>query len=141
MVLENGEVEATFDAGLGGSGSKVFVVLCEFVADGEPLLVFAQLPEGGVVRQFLAAGLDGKVSLAVGNDRLRGVAVLDDQVAGIAGEADVFDLPFCPRADVDHCEDILKMVGRSLATLFTGYPGAFDGGKKVSVLRIIQCCC
>jgi hypothetical protein len=47
---------------------------------------------GGVrVREFLAAGLDGEVTLGVGDLRLAGVAVLGDQVAGETGEVTVGD--------------------------------------------------
>ena len=42
--------------------------------------------------QFLLAGLNGEVALGKGDRLLSRVAVLGDQVAGVAGEHEIFDL-------------------------------------------------
>ena len=84
MVLKNGKVQTAFYPCFRRGCSEVFIVLGEFVADGEPLLILTELAEAAGVSQLLAPRLRRKVSLSVGNHRLARVAVLDDQITGIA---------------------------------------------------------
>lgn len=113
----------------------------QLVADGQAFLVFAELCESGRVGQLLFARLDREISLAVGDDGLARITVLDDQVAGVAGQPDVLDLPLRAGADVDHCEDILNMVLYRLAAIAAGFLGPFDDGQEMAVLRIVQHAC
>ena len=84
VILEDGVVEAGLNAGILGRRGEILVVLGQFVADRQTFFVLGQAGECLVVGQFLPPGLDGKIGLAVGDDRLGGIGVLDDQVTGIA---------------------------------------------------------
>ena len=48
------------------------------------------------------------------------VAILRDQVAGIAGEHEVIHLPLAARAEVNHFVDVNKMVCDGVTGYFTG---------------------
>ena len=95
MVLEDGVLNGFFYACILGCGGKVGIVFAQLPAKQQALFVFAQTPECGFVLQFLAAGLHGKVVLPCGNDAFGRIAVLHNQVAGIAGKAVIrhFALP------------------------------------------------
>ena len=91
-----GECVAVPEVGLVDTVSTRLARALEFVADGQAHIVLAKLGELGVVGQFLSPGLHREVGLAIGDDRLVRIAVLDDQVAGITGQADIWQ--FTPRA-------------------------------------------
>ncbi len=84
------------------------------------LPTFVHLPD------FLQAGLDGEVGLSKSDDFFSGVCILDDEVAGVAGELDTFYRSFASFADFDHFEDILEMIGRNVAAVLTGFFCPFD---------------
>jgi len=48
----------------------------------QSFIVFIELIE--IIGHFLAAGLDGEIGLSEGDDFLAGVAILDDQIAGVS---------------------------------------------------------
>ena len=87
---------------------------------------------------LLLAGLDGEVGLGKGDLLLGRVAVLSDQVAGVAGEGDVLDLPLGAGTKIDHFADIGKMVLRIITgSLASGY-GLVDDLRKVLPLGVSQ---
>lgn len=51
-----------------------------------PPNLYEKYPFFIIIRKFLPARLDGKAGLAAGDDRFGGVAILDQQAAGIAGQ-------------------------------------------------------
>ena len=69
--------------------------------------------------QLLPADLHGEIGLPVGDDCIGGVGILDDEIAGVAGQAEVIHLSLRSRTDIDHCEDLLNMVRHGLATVTT----------------------
>ncbi len=138
VILEDGVVQRRFHTGILGSGRQVLVVGGQLVADSQTLVVLAESGESLVIAQLLAAGLQGEVGLAVGDDRLGRIAVLHDQVAGVAGQVDVGHLAFGARADFDHIEDILEMVGLGVAAVAAGFLGPFDYRQEVAVFRVLQ---
>lgn len=78
----------------------------------------AEMQAHAVFDQFLLAGLDGEVALGKGNCFLARVAVLGDQVAGVAGEHEIFDGAFGAAADLDDFRDVTKMILRVVARRF-----------------------
>lgn len=95
VVLKGGVFHGFFHACFFGGSGQVAVVGADLSAQQQALFVFAELAEGLRVLQFLAAGLHGKVGLPGGDDVFVRVAVLHDQVAGIAGKVEVCLLPLC----------------------------------------------
>ncbi len=55
--------------------------------------------------------LHREIGLTVGDDRFAGVAILHDQVAGVAGQLYVRNRALCAGADGNHFGDITEMVG------------------------------
>jgi hypothetical protein len=96
------------------------------------------LAETPLVRQLLAACLHGKVRLPVGNDRLGRVAVLDDEVAGVAGEPVVRYPAGGTGAEFDHFVERDKMVGDGLAGALAGRLGLFNDLHKVAPSLVLQ---
>ncbi len=66
------------------------------------------------------AGRESDVSLFEGDLWLLRVAVLRDQIAGVAREHDVIDLALTARAKVDHFPDVRKMVDDPVPRDFAG---------------------
>lgn len=60
-------------------------MLLQFIAEKEPFLVFFETLKSLIICQFLASGLDGEISLAIGNDRFGRISILHNQITGIAG--------------------------------------------------------
>lgn len=79
-----------------------------------------------VFDQLLLAGLDGEVALCEGDGFLAWVAVLGDQVAGVAGEHEVVDGALGTATKFDHFRDATKMVADRVTRGFTGLNGAID---------------
>ena len=94
------------------SRRQVLVMGDKLLTDGQALLILRKRGELLAVLQLLSARLDSKIGLAVGDHRLAGVAVLNDEVAGLAGQPYIWDLALCSRTNVDHTEDVLEMVIR-----------------------------
>ena len=87
---------------------------------------------------FLLAGLDGEVGLGEGNLLLGRIAVLGDQVAGIARQSNIVDFPLGTRAEIDHFPDIKKMVlGVVTGGLASSY-GLVDNLGEVLPFRVSQ---
>lgn len=59
---------------------------------------------------LLPSCLDGEIGLREVDRILRRIAVLRDQVAGVAGEGDVLSFALCAGAEIDHFRDAKKMV-------------------------------
>ena len=91
VVLEDGVVDGLNDAAFLGGIGEVGVVLAEFLAQEKAAFLFDLL-----IGKLLAAGLDGEIGLAEGDDFLAGVGVLDDEVTGIAGEVNGGYRTRCP---------------------------------------------
>ena len=70
--------------------------------------------EQALFDQLRLAGLNGEVGLGKGNLLFPRVAILRNEVAGVAGEHDVVDLTAGAGADLDHFVDVNKMVGHRM---------------------------
>ena len=138
MVLEYGVIQAAGYTGISGRCGQVLVVLGQLIAYRQTLFVFVKSGEAIIIGQLLAAGLDGEVGLTIGDDRFAWVAVLHDQVAGVAGQADVRHLAPCTGADLDHCEDVLNMVLDRVAAAQAGLPRTCHHRGEVTVLGVAQ---
>jgi len=89
--------------------------------------------------EFLPTGLDGEISLGEGDFGLfEGVAILGDQVAGIAGEGNFFDAALGAAADFDYFADIGKMVFPFFARTFVSVFGFFNGVQEIVSFGITQ---
>jgi len=84
-----------------------------FFARGEALEVFLTLLGG-----LLLAGLNGKVGLRAGNGRLARIAVLGDEVAGVAGELVIGYFTFGAATRRNHFVGADKMVFWRYTRLF-----------------------
>jgi len=144
--------------GLGGSAEKGTVTLAPDDGEifgaggllkndlGEVLFRGGKFFPGGdalgflqtLLDQFRSTGLDGKIRLGEGNFLLLRVAILGDEVAGIPGEHDVFDLALGARTDFDHFVDVNKMVCHSMTRHFAG--GFRFGGdlEEVPPFRVAE---
>jgi len=69
---------------------------------------------------------------------LRGIGVLDDEVAGVTGHHHRLQTTLCPAADLDHISDFNEMVLDPLPAVETGSSGGFDDRLEVPVIRIAQ---
>ena len=77
-------------------------------ADRKAFLFFAE--DVVVFDQLLLSCLNGKIGLADGNHLFARVAVLGDEVAGIARELVVLDLALGALAGLDHFRGLTKMI-------------------------------
>ncbi len=84
-VVEDAE-HGVRDPRLARRSGEVLEFLRGLPAQLQPLQI-----RGVGVGEFLAAGLDGEVTLGLGDLRLPGIAILGDQVAGKAGQVVVVD--------------------------------------------------
>jgi hypothetical protein len=131
--LENGVVAGLDNAGiLGGIGQLAFV-LPEFRPDGKPALLFEFR-----IAQFLAAGLDCKIGLALGNDFLGRICVLNHKVTGIAGHHHGLHRTLSAFANFDHIGDFNEMILHPLAAVEACRAGGFDHGLKVAIIRVAE---
>ena len=133
VILENGVVAGVDDPGVLGGVCKLAVVLLEFGADGQPALLLDLR-----IAEFLTPGLNRKIGLALGNDFLGGIGILDDEVAGVARHHHGLRRPHGTLADLDHIGDLNEMIVHPLATIETGRAGRLDDGLKIPVIRIAE---
>jgi len=86
----------------------------------------------------LAAGLDCKIGLALGDDFFRRIGVLDDEVAGVAGHH--YGLHRAPPAlaDLDHLVGSDEMILHPLPAVGAGGFCLIDDGLKVAVVHITE---
>ena len=133
MVLKDSVVARLNDPGILRGIRKLAIVRAQFGADGEAALFFDLS-----IAQFLPAGLDGEVGLALGDDFLGWISVLNDEVAGVARHH--HGLCRSPRAfaNFDHIGDLNEMIVHSLATVETGGAGGLDDGLEIPVIGIIE---
>ena len=85
-------------------------------------------------------GLDGEAGLAMRHYFLRGVGVLDDLVAGIAGHHRGLNRSLSALADPDHFGDPNEMILHPLAAVETCGAGRLDDGLEVPIIRIAEDC-
>ena len=135
VVLEDGIIPWLDHPCAHGGVGQVGVVESNIPPDRQPALILQQFI---LIGKFLPAGLNGKVSLAEGDDLLAGVGILDGQIAGIAGHQNRFDGSFGLAADLDHFGDVTEMVLHGLAAIFTGDPGPCDHVLKIAIIRIAE---
>ena len=105
MVLEDGVVLRFSDSGVFGRIREVEVVFPHFRPQDDPAL-----PLHFLITEFLPSRLDGKIDLSLGDDFLRRVRVLDDEVAGVSGKHDRRHGPLATLADSDHFGDPNEMI-------------------------------
>jgi len=86
--------------------------------------------------QFSPTGLDGEVGLGKSNLGLSRITILSDQIAGVAGQHEVFDFSLTPGAEVDHFGDVNKMVSgtmsRDLASRF-----GLGNGRVIEIAPLV----
>ena len=81
--------------------------------------------------QLCATRLDGEVGLGEGYFLLPRIAILRDEVAGVAGEHEIVDFPLRAFGQLDHFVDVNKMI-RDRET------GHFAGGFRLGNRRLIE---
>ena len=122
-------------------GGQVLVVASQLAAQHQAAFVFIELAKAGAVRQFLTPSLQREVGLTMGNHRLGRIAVLHDEVAGIAGEAHVLDRASRAGANLDHFGDVTEMVGYGVAGLRAGLLRLLHHTLKISPVLVLQQWC
>ena len=133
MVLENGVIYRLNHTGVSCCASQFDIVQLHLLPQEKATVVFR-----GQVRQFLTAGLNGKIRLPQRDDLLRGVGILHYQVAGIPREIHGLDRPLGTAADLDHFGDLNEMVLNALRAGKTGSPGLLDNLFEVAVVAVIE---
>ena len=88
--------------------------------------------------EFGPAGLNGEIGLGEGDFLLSGIAVLGDEVAGIAGEHEIVNLTLAAGAEINHFVDVNKMVLDGMTRDFTGGLGLGNGGVEVAPLIVTE---
>lgn len=96
------------------------------------------LRDGPIIRQLLASRLHRKISLPQGDQRFAGIGVLDDEIAGVAGERPIFECALCAGTDIDHIEDSLEMVLDPVIALQTRFSRLLDHGQEMPKLGVFQ---
>ena len=91
---------------------KHLIPLFNIAAYYKPFVVFIELVK--IICDFLASGLDSKVSLSVSDNFFARIAVLDDEIAGIAGKLIV--------NNAFGFVDLNKMVVNIESAVFAGKP-------------------
>ena len=104
-------------------------------ANDQPTAVFVQLIKS--VRNLLPISLDSKVGLPQSNDLFARIAVLHDQITGIAGQF-IVDNAFCRCAGFNDFPNLRKIGSCVVAAVFTGDHSAFDDLGKIFPFCIIQ---
>lgn len=66
------------------------------------------------------------------------IAVLGDEVAGVAGEYEVFDAALGTATQSDHFRDATKMVSCVVTACSARLYGTFDGGLEIFPARVAQ---
>ena len=82
-----------------------------------------------LLNQFCPAGLHRKIGLGKSDFLFSGVAVLGDEITGVAAQHDVIHLALAARAEINHFVDVNKMV-------FDGMAGDFAGGFRLGNGRV-----
>ena len=83
------------DPGAASSSAEGFVVMSQLPPQHKAALIFGHPGKGFLIAKFLAARLQCEIRLPVGDDRLRRIAVLDNEVAGVTGKCVVRDASLC----------------------------------------------
>jgi hypothetical protein len=86
----------------------------------------------------LAARLDREVGLALSDDLLGGIGVLNDEVAGVARHHHCLERTLCSAANLDHLVGSDEMVFHPLAAVKTGGFRLRDDGLKSAVIHVAQ---
>ena len=105
-------------------------------ADRKAFLFFAK--DVVVFDQLLLSCLNGKIGLADGNHLFARVAVLNDEIAGIAGQHEIVNLSLCAAADCNHFADIGKMVFDGISAVLARFFCTFYHFRKTPPLGIFQ---
>jgi hypothetical protein len=105
-----------------------------FFAGGNALGV-----EKPLLDQLCATGLDGEIGLGEGDFLLARIAILGDEIAGIAGEHEIVNFTLRALAELDHFVDVNKMIGNHVARDFAGDFRLGDGSLvEVAPLGIAE---
>jgi hypothetical protein len=90
------------------------------------------------VAQFLAACLDGEVGLALGDDLLGWIGILDDEVAGVAGHQHGLHRTLPAFADLDQLVGSDEMILFPLAAVGTGGTRLLNYSLKMAVVHVAE---
>ena len=127
-VLEIPTLELVMPVYLGASDSHL--------AAGAAVLGNTSAPIGGVNTNCVIAG-HSKVGLPQSNDLFARIAVLHDQITGIAGQF-IVDNVFCRCAGFNDFPNLRKIGSCVVAAVFTGDHSALDDLGKIFPFCIIQ---
>ena len=91
--------------------------LPDIPSNHQPPTVFIELVER--IRDLLPSGLDGEIDLSKGNGFFPGIAVLDNQVTGIARQHIILNAPLATTAQLNYFHDLTKMAIQGKAAILT----------------------
>ena len=94
--------------------------------------------DGCIIRQLLASRLHGKITLPQCDKRFAWISVLDDEIAGVAGERPIFESALCARADINHFGDINEMVANRMAALCASFTSFRYDGDEIAKVGVFQ---
>lgn len=133
-VLKRCVVELRGDACLFCGVGKHHVPMSNVSADNEAFAVLVELVEG--VGDFLPSRLNGEIRLPESDDFFAWIAVLNDQVACVAGEPVVLDGSLASASELDHFDGADKMVlNGHFAVIKRAFPGLviLSAGREAGV--------
>lgn len=105
--------------------------------------LFSTLPQAfeffnSLLDDFSLARLNGKVRLRKGDLVFARIAILGDQIAGIAREHIILNGSLCSLSCCDHLSDVGKMILNCIACILTCYLCLFDNDCKIFPLIVAQ---
>ncbi len=110
MVLKYRIIQICDNSGIFGCIHKLFIVAAEFIAQIQPLFFFGKPLKCLIISKLLSSGLDGKIGLSGSDNRLGRIAVLNNQITGIARKVKIFNRTLSTTTDSNHLVDFNKMV-------------------------------
>lgn len=105
----------------------------------QPPTVFIELVER--IRDLLPSGLDGEIGLSKGNGFFPGIAVLDNQVTGIARQHIILNAPLATTAQLNYFHDLTKMAIQGKAAILTRQHCTVSHFSEVFPAEIIKDWC
>ena len=133
VILKNGVVYGFDDTRILGRIGQLGVMAANLFSQQNPPLRLNAL-----VGQFLPPRLDRKVGLTLRHDLLVGVGVLNDEVAGIAGQKNGLDRPLPSLPDLVHIGDVNEMILEAVTTVEAGHFGLLHDPFKIAVVAVAQ---
>jgi len=89
-----------------------------------------------IFNDLLLPGLDCKITPGKRDLFLAGITILGDEITGITGQEEIFDIPICTRSKGNHFVGVNKMVWNNSTGCLAGFFCFFNHPEKISPFLI-----